>query len=104
MDWRRRISRITGTSWVAEALAIMGGILYAAQSWAYARTQLSILDEGAYLLKGYLFATGKYTPFQEYGPWSNHMPFSFLIPGYAQVIFGPGLRTGRYFAIALGLD
>jgi len=103
MDWRSRFGHIAGTPWVAETLAILGGILYAAQSWAYAHTQSSILDEGAYLLKGYLFATGKYTPFQEYGPWSNHMPFSFLIPGYAQIIFGPGLRTGRYFAFAIGL-
>lgn len=30
------------------------------------------------------------------------MPISFLIPGYVQVIFGPGLETGRIFAITLG--
>jgi len=103
MDWRSRLGRIVDTPWLAEGLAIVAGIIYAVQSWIYAHTQASLLDEGAYLLKGYLFATGKYAPFQEYGPWSNHMPFSFLIPGYVQVLFGPGLRTGRYFAIALGL-
>ena len=103
MDLRERFKRIYEIPWVADGLAILGGIIYAVQSWMYAHTQSSILDEGAYLLKGYLFATGKYTPFQEYGPWSNHMPFSFLIPGYVQVLFGPGLRTGRYLAIVLGL-
>jgi hypothetical protein len=52
-------------------------------------------------LKGYLFASGEYWPFQDYGFWTNHMPFSFLIPGWVQELFGPGLRTGRYFAIFL---
>ncbi|MBL7162779.1 MAG: glycosyltransferase family 39 protein [Anaerolineales bacterium] len=103
MDWCARLRRIWAAPWLAEGLAFLGGVVYAIQSWIYAHTQSSVLDEGAYLLKGYLFATGKYFPFQDYGPWSNHMPFSFLIPGYIQVLFGPGLRTGRYFAILLGV-
>jgi hypothetical protein len=67
--------------------------------YRYAHTRQSILDEGAYLYKGYLFATGQYFPYQTYGPWTNHTPLAFLIPGWIQVLFGPGLRTGRYFAI-----
>lgn len=102
MSWYQRFTRIKTAPWLADILAAIGGIIYFAQSWAFAHTQVSILDEGAYLLKGYLFATGKYWPFQDYGPWTNHMPLSFLIPGWVQVLFGPGLRTGRYFAIALG--
>jgi hypothetical protein len=31
------------------------------------------------------------------------MPLSFLIPGYVQEIFGPGLGTGRYLAIFEGV-
>ncbi|MBG7609669.1 MAG: glycosyltransferase family 39 protein, partial [Anaerolineae bacterium] len=31
------------------------------------------------------------------------MPLSFLIPGYIQAWFGPGLRVGRYFSIVLGI-
>ncbi len=31
------------------------------------------------------------------------MPFAFLIPGTAQAVFGPGLLTGRLFAILMGL-
>lgn len=88
--------------WVAEGLALLAGIAYVGQSWLYAHTQDSILDEGAYLYKGYLFLTGKYTIFQDYGPWSNHMPLSFYIPGAIQVLFGPGLRPARYFAIFVG--
>jgi len=84
-------------------LAILGGFVYFVQTWHYAHTQLSILDEGAYLVKGLLFATGKYQPFQSYGPWTNHMPLSYLIPGVVQMIFGPGLRTGRYLSIFLGV-
>ena len=29
-------------------------------------------------------------------------PLAFFIPGYIELIFGPGLRTGRYLAIFLG--
>ena len=87
---------------LSEGLAVLGGILYLYQSWIYAHIQTTVLDEGSYLLKGYLYAVGKYWPFQDYGPWSNHMPLSFLIPGYIQILFGPGLRTGRFFAIFLG--
>jgi hypothetical protein len=89
--------------WLAGALTLAGGVLFLVQSWIYAHTQASLLDEGAYLLKGYLFASGQYWPYQDYGPWTNHMPLAFLIPGYVQELFGPGLRTGRYLAIVLSL-
>jgi hypothetical protein len=84
-------------------LALLGGLVYALQAILYAQTQASVLDEGLYLYKGWLFATGRYTPFQEFGPWTNHMPLSFLIPGWVQLLFGAGLRTGRGLAILLGL-
>lgn len=87
---------------IAHLLSVIGTIIYLVQSWIYAHTLASVLDEGLYLFKGLLFATGRYTPFQDYGPWTNHMPLSFLIPGYIQDWFGPGLRTGRYFYILLG--
>jgi hypothetical protein len=88
---------------VIAGVTILGVIVYLVQSWVFAHTQFSLLDEGAYLYKGYLFATGKYHLYQDYGPWTNHMPLAFLIPGYIQLLFGPGLRTGRYLAIALGV-
>ncbi|MBU0510996.1 MAG: hypothetical protein KJ638_04750 [Chloroflexi bacterium] len=103
MPWQQRFASLKSAPWIAEGLAFLGGMLYLTQSWIYAHTQSSSLDEGAYLLKGYLFATGRYYPFQDYGPWTNHMPLSFLIPGWVQVLFGPGLRTGRYLAVALGV-
>lgn len=89
--------------WLAEALAIVGAFVFFLQARLYAFTQLSVLDEGAYLVKGYWFATGRYTPYQDFGPLTNHMPLSFLIPGYVQAWFGPGLRTGRIFAVAVAL-
>ena len=97
------IKRIASIPWIAEVIAFLGGLLYLFQAIKFATMQVSILDEGAYLYKGYLFATGQTSPFQDYGAWGNHMPFSFLIPGYVQTIFGPGLRTGRYFSIAVAL-
>jgi hypothetical protein len=90
-------------NWLAPAAAAAGFALYLALSWHHARTQASVLDEGLYLYKGWLFAAGRYTPFQDFGPWTNHMPLSFLVPGWIQVLFGPGLRTGRILALATGL-
>jgi hypothetical protein len=79
------------------------GILYAIQAWYFSRIQRSLLDEGNYLLKGYLFVTKQYTPYQDFGPWTNKMPLSFLIPGWIQQLFSPGLLTGRNYAFILSL-
>ncbi len=94
--------RLLSIPWLAEAAALLLAAVYLVQAFHYAHRTGSVLDEGAYLYKGYLFASGRYWPFQDYGPWTNHMPLAFLIPGAVQVLLGAGLRTGRYFAIALG--
>ena len=91
------------TSWAPEFLALLGVLLYFVQAWHYAHTTIPGLDEGSYLFKGYLYLHGIYEPFQPYGPLTNKAPLAFLIPGLAEYIFGAGLRTGRYFAIFLGL-
>ena len=91
--------RVRSALWIA--LAALGGLVFFGLSWAMAHSLSSIIDEGLYLYKGYLFTSGTYIPFQDGGPWTNHMPFSFLIPGWVQQIFGLGLRTGRYYALAL---
>jgi len=62
-----------------------------------------MVDEGAYLYQGLLFARNLYRPFQNYGFWQYNAPLSYIIPGYIQTWFGPGLLTGRYFALFLGL-
>lgn len=76
---------------------------YLAQAFVYAHQLPSRVDEGSFLIKGYYYVTGVYQPFQEYGPWTNNMPLAYYIPGLAQALVGPGLRTGRYFAIFLSL-
>ncbi len=96
------ISKISAFPWLPELLAGLAGILYFAQSLSFALTQWSVIDEGNYAYKGWLFVTGQYAPYQDYGPWTNHMPFSFLIFGVAQLLFGPGLRTIRYFMVFIG--
>ncbi|UCH60924.1 MAG: glycosyltransferase family 39 protein, partial [Anaerolineales bacterium] len=95
--------RAAASKTAANLVAGLAGIIYLIQAIIYAHTSGSNLDEGAYLYKGLLFASGRYWPYQDYGPWTNHMPLSFLIPGATQVVFPPGLRSGRYFAIFLGL-
>ncbi len=78
-----------------------GGVAaFAAVAAYFAHHQQPVLDEGTYLYKGLLFARGVYRPLQPNGPWTNHMPLSFLIPGYVQKWFGPGLDVGRYFSVA----
>jgi hypothetical protein len=85
-------------------ISSFGLIFYAAQSWNLIHTLTSIVyDESGYMVRGYLLASGKYWPYEDYGILLDHMPLSFLIPGYIQVIFGPGIRTGRYFSFVLGL-
>ncbi|MGB2910709.1 MAG: hypothetical protein WBB55_09030, partial [Anaerolineales bacterium] len=88
---RSYFKHISSSSWLPEVIALLSGILFLIQGWIYSHTQQSALDEGAYLSKGYLFVTGQYSIYQDYGPWSNHMPLSFFIPGYIQYIFGPGV-------------
>ncbi|HUE97721.1 MAG TPA: glycosyltransferase family 39 protein [Anaerolineales bacterium] len=93
------MSQIKRFPYLIELITIAGLAFYIAQSWYYANSLDSIGDEGSYLYKGYMFARGDYYPFEEYTFWTNKAPLAFLIPGYIQLWFGPGLREGRYFAI-----
>jgi len=97
------IQKIKSLPGIAEIIAVIGGVIFLFQALHFAHIQESILDEGLYLVKGYLFASGHYTPFQPDGPWTNQMPLSYLIPGFMQMLFGSGLRSGRYFSVLLGI-
>ena len=99
---RKKVKSIPRSTLALWIITILGAAAFSIHLWANARGQLSVIDEGLYLIKGFLFATGRYTPFQDGGPWTNHMPFSFLIPGWVQQYVEPGLRTARYYAIGLG--
>lgn len=95
------LTRLARQAWLPDALSLTGWSLFAWRLWQAAQTRQTVLDEGAYLLKGYLFATGQYAPFQYNGPWTNQMPLAFLIPGLVLRLFGPSLRIGRGYAIFL---
>lgn len=97
------LKKIEWPAWTPILLATLGAILYLIQAVLYAHTTVTSLDEGSYLLKGILYLRGVYEPFEPYGPLTNKAPFAFLIPGFVQFLFGPGLRTGRFFSIFLGL-
>ncbi|GAB4489192.1 MAG: hypothetical protein Fur0016_21240 [Anaerolineales bacterium] len=88
---------------LADYLSLAGVFVYAGVIWHFAHVQFSVVDEGLYLYKGWLLASGAYRPFQDDGLWMNQMPLSYLIPGGVQVFFGPGLATGRMFSFALGV-
>lgn len=103
MSYSALYAKMKQSAWLSGLAAVAGALAYLFQLLYFASSQESVLDEGAYLYKGYLFATGQYSLYQPYGPWSNHMPLAFLIPGAAQWIFGAGIRTGRYFAVFLAM-
>jgi len=90
-------------SWTPGLVAILGALFYLTQALIYAHTTIPGLDEGSYIFKGYSYLRGVYEPFEPYGPLTNKAPFAFLIPGFFQFLLGPGLRTGRYVAVFLGL-
>jgi 4-amino-4-deoxy-L-arabinose transferase-like glycosyltransferase len=97
------LQRFQLPSWAPGLLAAIGLLVYLLQALWFAHTSIPNLDEGAYLYKGYLFASGRYEPFEPYGPQTNKAPLAFLIPGYVQLLFGPGLGTGRYLAVFFGV-
>jgi len=96
------LKKIAANRRTAELLAVLAVFVFLGQAFYFAHHQDVTMDEGTYLMKGLLFVKGVYRPFQDYGPWTNKMPLAFLIPGIPQVLFGPGLRTGRYFSVFLG--
>ena len=98
-----RIRQIIASNRVAILLAFAGVVLYSTLSVSYAFYQVSTIDEGLYQYKGYLFASGAYQPFQEYGPRTLYGPLAYLIPGYVQLVFGPSLLTGRLFGVITGI-
>lgn len=97
------ITRIRQTRWVPEVFSLLGGMLFFQRLWYFAHHLPSVIDEGMYLHKGFLFASGRFLPYQDFGPWTDHMPLSFYIPGFTQLLFGLGFRTGRYYAIGLAI-
>ena len=99
----KQTSLFLGRIPIPELLALLGAILYLIQAVIFAHIRLPNLDEGSYLYKGYLLATGAYSPFQPYGFWINKMYLSFFIWGWVQMLFAPGLLAPRYFAVFLSV-
>lgn len=82
---------------------LLGFAFYLYRSIQYALTIPSVVwDESGYVYYGWLFTSGKFAPFDDFGPWTNQMPVSYFLPGLAQMLFGPGLRSARYLAVILG--
>jgi hypothetical protein len=100
-DRHLRLEKLSRAAWFADSFALLGGLAYLFQLLFNIHTQASVLDEGVYLVEGYLFSTGRYIPFQDFGIRMYQLPLAYLIPGAIQRWFGPGLRTGRYFAALL---
>jgi hypothetical protein len=100
--WKRLMAWKTNAV-IVLVLALVGAAAYIVISIYFANTLRATIDEGLFLYKGNLFASGAFHPFQSDGPRTEYGPLSYLIPGYIQLWFGPGLRTGRIFAIIVGV-
>jgi hypothetical protein len=90
-------------SFLAILLALCGLAVFIFFSVQSAHAMVVTMDEGTYLLKGAWFLKGLYRPFEPGGPVTNKMPLSFLVPGISQILFEPGIRSGRYFSLFEGL-
>ena len=99
----RLLPRLDRIKWLPYFLAGAGAALYILLAVIKAQSLSTYVDEGMYLYKGYLFLTGQYTPYQDFGVWTNKPPLAFLVPGTIQYLFGPGLGVGRTFYIFLAL-
>jgi hypothetical protein len=97
------LQRLQDVPWLAEIICLLMGAAYALQGIYYAHHLDVTMDEGTYLMKGVLYLKGVYAPFEPYGPLTNKTPLAYFIPGIPQVLFEPGLRTGRYFSLVIGL-
>ena len=97
------LKKIRDNRWVYTLVLTLVVLAFLVQAVIYAHQMPSRVDEGSFLIKGYYYVKGIYQPFQDYGPWTNNMPLAYYVPGLAQAVFGPGLQTGRYFAIFMGL-
>jgi hypothetical protein len=83
-------------------ILVLSICLYLIQGFDFSKHMHPMMDEGSYLLKGLYYLKGIYSPYQDYGPITNKPPFSFYSLGLSQLI-EPGIRSGRYFSILLGV-
>jgi hypothetical protein len=97
------VTQRSWSRWLPDSIALAGIAAFGLLVYGQIHAQVSVLDEGLYLAKGLLFARGAYRPFQDFGPLTNHMPLAFLIPGWVQLVWGEGIRSGRFYALTLGL-
>ena len=90
--------------WVAVLVAVLGAAFFLVRALRFSQATPTIVwDESMYPYKGWLFAIGRYRPFEDFGPWTNQMPVAFLVPGYIQKWFGPGMAVARTYAVAVGM-
>ncbi len=85
----------------ADLLSAVGILLFSIHLVINAHFQVPVLDEGLYLYKGLLFVSGRYQPFQDYGPLTNQMPFAFLIPGVRAVSLRTGFESRTVFCSSI---
>jgi hypothetical protein len=89
---------------IAVLVGILGLAYFVFQALAFADTLPPVApDEGMNLYQGYLFAIGKYQPYQDYGPWTFQMPVSYILPGLVQSRLGAGMYIGRMYAVGVGV-
>src|SRR5262249_19314719 len=81
---------------------ILLSALYLVQGAWLAQRLVTWTDESAYVHLGSLAASGRISLFQDELTGSR-VPLPFLIIGWSQVLFGPGLLAARLTSLAIGV-
>ena len=77
-------------------VSVFGLLVYLYKSWIAANfLTSSVYDESAYDARGFLVTSGRYEMYANYGPFFDHMPLSFIIPGIFQVLLQPARLDKR---------
>jgi 4-amino-4-deoxy-L-arabinose transferase-like glycosyltransferase len=79
----------------------LGVVVLAIQLSVYPFTVPTHVDEGSYSFYGYNAVTGYYPMYKQGGPWFQHPPMAYVIPGITHALLGKGFYAIRIISALL---
>lgn len=89
-----------GNKW--NLLLLISLVFYILNGFFYIFYANTTFDEGNYLYKSYLYATGAEIPYSSGATWSEYMPGSYYLFGFSQVFFGKNFYAARLVSFIFG--
>lgn len=77
-------------------------VFYILNGFFYVFYANTTFDEGNYLYKSFLYATGAEIPYSSGATWSEYMPGSYYPFGFSQALFGKNFYTARIVSFIFG--